>query len=67
MHALALSSNPYPIVDADALAALRVPTLLLRGERTMPVHRATFAALTELMPRTHTVPGCGHGVHRDNL
>lgn len=68
MRALSLSSDPYPGLDEAALAALRAPTLLLTGEQTMPIHRATTAALSALMPRAQvcTVPRSGHGVHRDN-
>jgi pimeloyl-ACP methyl ester carboxylesterase len=34
----------------------------------MPIHRATTAALKELLTGAllNVVPGCGHGVHRDN-
>ena len=68
MQALSLSSDPYPALDEDALRALRIPTLLLTGEHTMPIHRATTAALQELLPQAQVrvIPACGHGVHRDN-
>ena len=68
MRALALSNDPYPALDEVALARLRTPTLLMSGEHTLPVHRAITAALAQLMPAAQLVrvPGCGHGVHRDN-
>jgi pimeloyl-ACP methyl ester carboxylesterase len=68
MRALALSDNAYPALDLRALAALKVPTLLMRGANTEAVHRATFESLAELMPRAETaeVRDAGHGVHRDN-
>ena len=68
MRALAFSSDPYPPLDVDLLRTFAVPTLLLTGEDTMPIHRATTAALKELLPGAllKVVPGCGHGVHRDN-
>lgn len=68
MRALALSSEPYPALDVEALAALQIPTLLLRGERTQPIHRAVSSALAALMPHASMleVPAAGHGVHRDN-
>ena len=68
MRALAISSAPYPALDQVALGRLRVPTLLLTGEGTMPIHRATTAGLSALLPSAQlsTVPACGHGVHRDN-
>lgn len=67
MRALAFSSDPYPALDLDSLRRFTVPTVLLTGEDTMPIHRATTAALKELLPNAplHVVPGCGHGVHRD--
>ena len=68
MQALALSYDPYPALDEDALRAHRIPTILLTGEHTMPIHRATTAALQDLLPqaRVRVIPACGHGVHRDN-
>ncbi|HSV53709.1 MAG TPA: alpha/beta hydrolase [Burkholderiaceae bacterium] len=68
MRALALSSNAYPALDEAAMQALRVPTLLLHGDRTLDVHRATTAAVAQLMPQAQTmqIADSGHGVHRDN-
>lgn len=68
MRALAFSSDPYPALDAELLRKFTVPTLLLTGEDTMPIHRATTAALHGLLPNAplKVVPECGHGVHRDN-
>ncbi len=68
MCALAFSSDAYPALDDGLLQTFAVPTLLLTGEGTMPIHRATTQALKELLPHAplKLVPGCGHGVHRDN-
>jgi pimeloyl-ACP methyl ester carboxylesterase len=68
MRALALSTEAYPALDEELLRTFTVPTLLLTGEDTMPVHRVTTQALKGLLPRAplKVVPGCGHGVHRDN-
>jgi pimeloyl-ACP methyl ester carboxylesterase len=68
MRALALSTNAYPALDEAAMQALRVPTLLLHGERTLDVHRATTAAVAQLMPQAQVlqIADSGHGVHRDN-
>jgi len=68
MRALALSSNAYPALDETAMRALRVPTLLLQGDGTLDVHRATTAAVAKLMPYAESmeVADSGHGVHRDN-
>lgn len=68
MRALALSTEAYPALDEKLLRTFTVPTLLLTGEDTMPIHRVTTYALKELLPHAplKVVPGCGHGVHRDN-
>ncbi len=68
MRALAFSSDAYPALDEELLRTFKVPTLLLTGEDTMPIHRATTQALKALLPHAplKIVPGCGHGVHRDN-
>jgi len=68
MRALAFSSDAYPALDEELLRTFTVPTLLLTGENTMPIHRAITQALKELLPHAplKRVPGCGHGVHRDN-
>ena len=68
MRALCASRDAYPALDRDALAALRIPTLLTHGDRTEPVHRATTLALSRHLPhaRLVEVADSGHGVHRDN-
>lgn len=68
MRALAFSSDAYPALNVELLLQFKVPTLLLTGEDTMPIHRATTAALKGLLGAAplKVVPGCGHGVHRDN-
>lgn len=68
MRALAISSLPYPLLSEYALGQMTVPTLLLYGEHTLPVHRATTTALAELMPHAHLIriTDSGHGIHRDN-
>lgn len=68
MRALAFSSDGYPALDLERIRSFRVPTMLLTGADTMPIHRATTSALHELLPNAplKVVPDCGHGVHRDN-
>lgn len=68
MRALAISSLPYPPLSENALKRMTIPTLLLHGVRTLPVHRATTTALAGLMPHAQLigVADSGHGVHRDN-
>lgn len=68
MRALAASSCAYPALNIDQLRALDVPTLLLSGQNTQPIHSAIFRSLCELMPQAEhmRVTESGHGVHRDN-
>jgi pimeloyl-ACP methyl ester carboxylesterase len=68
MRALLISSDPFPSLDEKALRQFDAPTLLLHGERTLEVHRATTMALSRSMPQAQLlqVPDSGHGVHRDN-
>ena len=68
MRALLISSEPFPSLDEEALRHLAAPTLLLHGERTLEVHRATTLALSGLVPQAQLlqVADSGHGVHRDN-
>lgn len=49
-------------VDADALAALSMPALVVRGELANPAMKAMTRLLAEHMPqaRSHVVPGAGH-------
>lgn len=67
MQALALSENPYPALDEQAMRELSMPILLIRGQKTAEVHRLTFDAVRELMPQAHVLnmAGSGHGVHRE--
>lgn len=68
MRALSASSCAYPALDTEKLRALELPTLLLSGENTQPIHNAIFRGLCEVMPQAKRfcVPDSGHGVHRDN-
>jgi pimeloyl-ACP methyl ester carboxylesterase len=68
MRALCLSSNAYPPLEHVALASLNLPILLIHGEHTQAVHRATTLALSKHLhhARLVQVADSGHGVHRDN-
>lgn len=67
LRRLTLSSDEFPALDMARLAALQVPTLLLSGERTPPIHDAVFRELSRALPRAESrkVPDAGHGVARD--
>lgn len=64
---LALSSDEFPLLHPDALAALPMPILLMSGAQTAPVHAAIFRALRARMPNAQVVivPGSGHSVSRE--
>jgi len=67
LRRVTLSSDEFPALDMARLAALRVPTLLLSGERTPAIHDVVFRALAKALPRAESlkVPEAGHGVARD--
>ena len=48
--------------ERDAISALRIPVLLVRGERAIPAMIAMTDALDALLPRAHStiVAGAGH-------
>jgi len=67
MKMLALSSDEFPWLAPEALAALRMPVLLVAGEQTQPVHRAIFENVCAAMPlaQQHWIENAGHGVTRE--
>lgn len=67
LRRVTLSSDEFPTLDMQRLAALDMPVLLLSGERTPAIHDVVFRALRQALPRaeSHKVPGAGHGVARD--
>lgn len=66
--AITASNDPYPEVSAKTLAQLRIPTLIITGERTIELHRLVDQELARLMPNVQeaTIPGAGHGSPREN-
>jgi pimeloyl-ACP methyl ester carboxylesterase len=67
MRMLALSSNEFPLLPPQQLAALPMPVLLISGQDTPAIHAHTFANVTAAMPQAQVVrvPGAGHAVSRD--
>lgn len=64
---LALSSDEFPLIEPEALAALPMPILLMSGADTAPVHAAIFAEVRRHLPpsaEVRIVEGCGHSVSR---
>ncbi|MEN9995240.1 MAG: Esterase YbfF [Pseudomonadota bacterium] len=67
MKMIALSTDEFPLIPPDQLAALPMPILLLSGLNTQPVHRAIFDNVVAAMPNAKAlrVEGAGHGVSRE--
>lgn len=67
MKAVVLSSDEFPMIEPDAVRALRMPVLLLTGEHTPPIHAVVFRTLCSVMTQAEQaqVPGAGHAVSRD--
>ncbi len=67
MKMLALSSDEFPWLAPERLAALSMPLLLLSGANTAPVHAAIFEGVTAAMPQAEKgwIADAGHGCSRD--
>lgn len=67
MKMIALSTDEFPLLPPDQLAALPMPILLLSGVNTQPVHKAIFDNVVAAMPNAKAlrVEGAGHGVSRE--
>jgi esterase len=65
---LTLSTDEFPMITPEALAAIRCPTLLLAGERTPAIHDTVFRSVCRAMPNASSgrIAGAGHGAARDN-
>jgi len=65
---MARSENPYPEIDRRALWSLRMPVLVITGEKTTTIHRRIDEELTRMIPRARsaTIPAAGHGSPREN-
>lgn len=68
MKTLALSSDEFPWLPPERLAALPMPVLLMAGERTPPIHAEIFRNVCAAMPQAERtlIDGAGHGTSRDN-
>ncbi len=65
---LTLSTDEFPLIEAQDLRELRVPILLLAGEQTPAVHDTVFRNVCAVMTqaRTGRISNAGHGAARDN-
>jgi pimeloyl-ACP methyl ester carboxylesterase len=61
------SADPFPALDPERVRAVAAPTLLLSGDRTLPLHRLVDAELARLLPdvRRVTVEGASHDIWAD--
>lgn len=68
LRMLTLSSDEFPMIEPAAVRSLAMPTLLLAGTDTPPIHDTVFRALCAAMPqaRQARIPAAGHGAARDN-
>jgi non-heme chloroperoxidase len=60
--ALTTSRDAFPILDRDAVRQLKVPTLLITGEKTLTPLRMIIEELSRVMPGAErvTIPGATH-------
>ena len=67
-RALARSANIFPPLPREQVARIQVPTLLLTGARTLPIHQFIDAELQSLLPHASsvTIPQAGHEMWSDN-
>lgn len=68
MEALVRSSNPFPDLARSMVHKLDVPTMLLRGEHAIELHRRVNDELARAMPNVQqlVIPSAGHGSPREN-
>jgi len=62
------SENPYPDLSRDKVWRLKMPVLVITGEKTIAMHREIDGELARLIPRARssTIPNAGHGSPREN-
>jgi pimeloyl-ACP methyl ester carboxylesterase len=62
------SEDPYPDLSRGQLRGLRLPVLVITGEKTVEIHRRIDEELSKAIPRARsaTIPNAGHGSPREN-
>lgn len=65
---MARSGNPYPDLARGKLGNLRMPVLVITGEKTVDIYRRIDEELSRMIPRARsaTIPAAGHGSPREN-
>jgi len=68
IEALSLSSDPFPVLAREDIKRLRMPTLVVTGENTIPIHKSVDEELIHVLPnvKSVTIPHAGHGSPREN-
>lgn len=63
-----LLGSGFAPLRAEAMRALRIPVLLVTGERSVALFLRLTEGLAALLPRAQraTIPGASHAVHEDN-
>ena len=62
------SQDPYPELPPGSLRRLRIPVLVITGEKTVEIHRRIDEELAKAIPRARSasIPNAGHGSPREN-
>jgi non-heme chloroperoxidase len=65
---LTRSREPFPALSKDKVWRLRMPVLVITGEKTVEIHRRIDEELAKLIPRARSssIPNAGHGSPREN-
>ena len=60
--ALTISQEPFPMLDRELVRGLKVPTLLITGEKTLTPLRMIIEELSRVLPAAErvTIPGATH-------
>lgn len=68
LKAMNLSPDPFPMINKQKLRQLKIPTLMVAGEKADRLHRSVIDEIARLLPdaRTVVVPNSGHATPRDN-
>lgn len=68
LRAINLSPEPFPNIPKGKLRRLKIPTLIITGEKTTKIHSQVDDELARLIPGANRalVPNAGHGTPREN-
>ena len=68
LKAINLSPDPFPAISKEQVRKLKVPTLMIKGERADRLHSWVSDELASHIPNAKTVviPNAGHNSPRDN-